>query len=55
MTKDIRTFFKEQWISIIAVGTSLSVTHLLDAMVGVGSLTKIVQNRQKSFESSKGS
>jgi len=39
VAKDIRTFFKEQWLSIIAVGTSFSVTQLVDAVLGIGSLT----------------
>ncbi|BBI31230.1 ion transporter [Cohnella abietis] len=39
MTKNARTFFKEQWLSILAVGTSISVTQFIDAVVGVGSLT----------------
>jgi len=38
-SKDIRTFFKEQWLSILAVGTSISVTQFADAIVGIGSLT----------------
>jgi hypothetical protein len=36
---NMRTFFKEQWLSIIAVGSSVSVTAFLDAIVGLGSLT----------------
>ncbi len=37
--KNVRTFFKEQWLSILAVGTSISVTQFVDAIVGIGSLT----------------
>ena len=39
VTKDARTFFKEQWLSILAVGVSISVTQLADVIVGIGSLT----------------
>lgn len=39
ITKNAKTFFKEQWLSIIAVGTSISVTQFADAIVGIGSLT----------------
>ena len=34
-----RGFLKEQWLSILAVGTSISVTQFAEAIVGVGSLT----------------
>lgn len=36
---EYKTFFKEQWISVIAVLSSLSVTLLVDTVVGIGSLT----------------
>jgi len=39
MTKDARRFFKEQWLSILAVVSSISVTQFVDAVVGLGSLT----------------
>jgi hypothetical protein len=39
LTKDFRKFWKEQWISILAVGTSISVTQLLHSIAGIGSLT----------------
>lgn len=39
ITKDARTFFKEQWLSILAVGTSISVTQLMNGIAGIGSLT----------------
>jgi hypothetical protein len=39
MTKDVRRFFKEQWLSILAVVSSISVTQFVDAVVGLGSLT----------------
>ncbi|MBP1994141.1 ion transporter [Paenibacillus eucommiae] len=39
--KDIRTFFKEQWLSILAVGTSFSITQFMEAVVGIGSLTGV--------------
>ena len=39
LAKDFKTFFKEQWISIIAVVSSLSVTMFINAAVGIGSLT----------------
>ena len=38
-TKNVKTFFKQQWLSIIAVVSSISVTFLVDALVGIGSLT----------------
>jgi hypothetical protein len=38
-TRNIRTFLKEQWLGIIAVGSSVSVTVFVDAIVGLGSLT----------------
>ncbi|WP_239616379.1 ion transporter [Cohnella mopanensis] len=41
VTKDFRKFLKEQWLSILAVGTSISVTQFMDAIVGIGSLTGI--------------
>lgn len=34
-----KSFFKEQWISIVAVLSSLSVTVLVDGAVAIGSLT----------------
>lgn len=39
ITKNAKTFFKAQWLSIVAVVTSISVTQLADAIVGIGSLT----------------
>ncbi|MFC4599929.1 ion transporter [Cohnella hongkongensis] len=39
LTKDVRRFFKEQWLSILAVVSSISVTQFVDAVVGLGSLT----------------
>jgi len=39
VTKDVRRFFKEQWLSILAVVSSISVTQFVDAVVGLGSLT----------------
>lgn len=39
ITKDVRRFFKEQWLSILAVVSSISVTQFVDAVVGLGSLT----------------
>jgi hypothetical protein len=41
VTKDFRKFLREQWLSILAVGTSISVTTFMDAIVGIGSLTGI--------------
>lgn len=41
ITKNVRRFFKEQWLSILAVGTSISVTQFMEAVVGIGSLTGI--------------
>ncbi len=41
VTKDVRRFFKEQWLSILAVVSSLSVTQFVDAVVGLGSLTGV--------------
>lgn len=38
-TKNMRKFFKEQWLSIIAVVSSISVTYLINAVTGIGSLT----------------
>jgi len=37
--KSIKSYFKDQWISIIAVISSLSITLFVDAIVGIGSLT----------------
>lgn len=39
MANDFKTYIKEQWISIMAVLSSLSVTALIDGAVAVGSLT----------------
>ncbi|QJD82926.1 ion transporter [Cohnella herbarum] len=52
ITKDARKFFREQWLSIIAVVSSISVTQLADALVGVGSLTGL--NALKGLKSIKG-
>lgn len=49
--KNVRTFFKEQWLSILAVGTSISVTQFVDAIVGIGSLTGL--NALKGLKSLK--
>jgi len=38
-TKNVSTFLKEQWLSLIAVISSISVTFFIDAVVGIGSLT----------------
>jgi hypothetical protein len=39
MADNLKTYLKEQWISIIAVLSSLSVTTLIDGVIAVGSLT----------------
>jgi hypothetical protein len=39
MADSMKTYLREQWISIIAVLSSLSVTALIDGAIAVGSLT----------------
>ena len=39
MTNNIKTYWKEHWISIVAVLSSLSVTALIDGAIAIGSLT----------------
>jgi len=39
MAESMKAYFKENWISIIAVLSSLSVTALIDGAIAVGSLT----------------
>ncbi|MFC4304366.1 ion transporter [Cohnella boryungensis] len=39
LTRNIRTFLKEQWLSILAVATSISITQFVEAIAGIGSLT----------------
>ncbi|WP_042168625.1 hypothetical protein [Paenibacillus gorillae] len=54
LAKDARTFFKEQWLSLLAVGTSISATQLLEGVVGIGSLTGLKAFKGvKSFKSFK--
>lgn len=52
VTGDGRKFFQEQWLSIVAVVSSISVTQLADALVGIGSLTGL--NALKGLKSLKG-
>jgi len=52
VTRDARRFFKEQWLGIVAVLSSISVTTLAEALVGVGSLTGL--NALKGLKSIKG-
>ena len=39
LADSFKTYLKEQWISIIAVLSSLSVTALIDGAIAIGSLT----------------
>ena len=39
LADSFKTYLKEQWISIVAVLSSLSVTALVDGAIAVGSLT----------------
>ena len=39
LADNYKTFFKEQWISIIAVLSSLSITVLVEGAIAIGSLT----------------
>lgn len=39
MADSFKTYWKEQWISIIAVLSSLSATALIDGAIAIGSLT----------------
>jgi len=39
LSRDVKKFWKEQWISVVAVAVSLSVTQWLDVVAGIGSLT----------------
>lgn len=39
MADNAKTYFKEQWISIVAVLSSLSITAMVDGAVAVGTLT----------------
>jgi len=52
VAKDARRFFKEQWLSIVAVVSSISITQLADALVGIGTLTGL--KALKGFKSVKG-
>jgi len=49
LADNYKTFFKEQWISIIAVLSSLSITVLVDGAIAIGSLTGL-----KAFKGIKG-
>ncbi|MFF2092740.1 ion transporter [Paenibacillus sp. NPDC058174] len=54
LAKDARTFFKEQWLSLLAVGTSISATQILEGVYGIGSLTGLKALKGiKSFKSFK--